>query len=327
MFAAILSAVAALATLVPAAPEVSAPPAPPEHHVLAISVDGLNVAAIRQLGPEGAPTLHRLLDEGAGTLNARTELEQTVTLPNHTGMVTGRRIAAPRGGHGVTWNEDRPGTTVQRAAGHPVASVFSVVHRAGGDTALYSTKEKFEIFERSWPRAVDTVTIDERHGRLVAAARADLLDGAATFTFLHVSLPDQAGHEHGGMSEQYVAAVARTDRQLARVVGAVEEGPDELTVLLTSDHGFADGETSHSARTDPANFTVPFLVWGDGVEPADLYDLNPGRRDPDARRPSYAAGRQPVRNGDLANLAAALLGLDHVPGSRFGADDPLRVQP
>ena len=45
-----------------------------------------------RLGAAGAPTFHRLLDEGAGTLNARTEYEQTVTLPNHTGMMTGRRI-------------------------------------------------------------------------------------------------------------------------------------------------------------------------------------------------------------------------------------------
>lgn len=321
-------AVAAL-LVAPAEREPAPAPEAPEHHVLAISVDGLNVAAIRQLGPEGTPTLHRLLDEGAGTLDARTEYEQTVTLPNHTGMVTGRRIAAKRGGHGVTWNEDRPGTTVQRAAGHPVASIFSVVHRAGGDTALYSTKEKFEIFERSWPRAVDTTTIDERHRRLVAAVRADLLDGAATFTFLHVSLPDQAGHDHGGMSEQYADAVRRTDRQLARVLDAVSDGPDGtdgITVVLTSDHGFADGQTSHSARTDPANFTVPFLVWGAGVEPADLYELNPGRRAPGDRRPSYAAGRQPVRNGDLANLAATLLGLEPVPGSEFGVGDPLRAQ-
>ena len=76
-------------------------------HVVAISIDGLNPRAISELGPSGAPTFHRLMREGASTLDARTEREQTRTLPNHTGMLTGRRIDARRGGHGVTYNTDR----------------------------------------------------------------------------------------------------------------------------------------------------------------------------------------------------------------------------
>ena len=66
--------------------------------MLAVSIDGLRSAAIPQLGRAGTPTLHRLIAQGASTLNARTEREMTVTLPNHTGMVTGRRIAARRAG-------------------------------------------------------------------------------------------------------------------------------------------------------------------------------------------------------------------------------------
>lgn len=317
-----MAAVAALATLGADGPSPEPGPGP---HVLAISVDGLNVDVVEELGAAGAPTLHRLLDEGAGTLDARTMYEQSVTLPNHTSMMTGRRITASRGGHGVTWDDDRPGTTVRHAAGHRVASIFSEVHAAGGDTALYTTKEKFGLYERSWPRAIDTFLVRESQRGLVAAARDDLHDGPATFTFVHVSLPDRAGHAHGGGSEEYAAAVSRTDHHLGTLLDAVTG--DDVTVVLTADHGFSPDDTSHSARTDPANYTVPFLVWGDGVEPADLYDLNPDRRDPDDRRPSYAADRQPVRNGDLANLAAALLGLDRVPGSGLGVDDPLRVQP
>ena len=90
--------------------------------VLAISVDGLSAAAIKEEGPAKLPTLHRLLEEGAATLNARSAAERSVTLPNHVGMVTGRRIDAAHGGHGVTWNSDRAHDTVQRAAGSEVAS-------------------------------------------------------------------------------------------------------------------------------------------------------------------------------------------------------------
>ena len=76
--------------------------------MLAISVDGLNVAALDRLG-RGRAQLPPAARRGAATRNARTEREQTITLPNHTGMLTGRRIAKERGGHGVTWNDDRPG--------------------------------------------------------------------------------------------------------------------------------------------------------------------------------------------------------------------------
>ena len=46
------------------------PPPPPDgvEHVVLVSVDGLNPAAITQLGPSGAPTFYRLLAEGASTL-------------------------------------------------------------------------------------------------------------------------------------------------------------------------------------------------------------------------------------------------------------------
>src|SRR5436190_1290294 len=66
--------------------------------VVVISVDGLNPTALTRLGRAKTPTYHRLIDEGASTLNARTEVEKTITLPNHAGMVTSRRIAKAYGG-------------------------------------------------------------------------------------------------------------------------------------------------------------------------------------------------------------------------------------
>lgn len=323
MLHALVSAVLTLAASLAPASAPAPAPAPPSNHVLAISIDGLNVDAIRNLGRSGAPALHRMLRQGAGTLNARTEYELSNTLPNHTSMVTGRRITAAEGGHGVTWNDDRPGTTVQAAAGHAVASVFSAVHRAGGDTALYAMKSKFSLLQRSWPRAVHTYVKTDA-ARLVSLATADLRDGPATFTFVHLALPDSAGHEHGGMSEEYLDAVGEADGLLATLLDAVAD--QRVTVVLTADHGFAPGKTSHSDQTAAANYTIPFLVWGDGVaRRADLYALNRGYRDPGTGRPAYARKRQPIRNGDVANLAAGLLDLKPVRGSGIGKAPPLVV--
>jgi len=293
--------------------------------VLAISLDGLTPAAIRWLGREGTPQLHRLFGQGAGTLNARTQVEQTVTLPNHTSMVTGRRIKAKRGGHGVTWNTHRPGSTVHKAAGEVVGSVFTKVHDAGGRTAVFSTKEKSSIFKRSWPGSVDRSVIKEgRDAAVVKIARRDLLRRDRAFRFVHLGLADATGHAHGWMGDRYLAAVQRLDRLVGRLVRTVRRH-DELSstvIVLTADHGGVPGTRDHGDAGRLADYRVPFVIWGAGVDHGDLYAMNPTYADPGGRRVRFS-GAQPVRNGDLANLATALLGVGPVSESLWNRDQSL----
>lgn len=300
--------------------------APTVTTVIAVSIDGLNPAAIRELGADRTPTLHRLMAEGASTLNARTEREQTNTLPNHTGMVTSRRIDADSGGHGVVWNDERlDPNTVQEAAGHPVASVFSVVDTRERDTALFASKEKFSLFERSWDAAIDAYVMRENNRRLVRRVRSDIADKARAFRFVHLSAPDVVGHEHGFMGAEYLDAVAATDRRLGRIVAAVESKGSlagHTVVVVTADHGGRG--VSHRDPTKLFNYRVPFIVWGATVAAGeDLYDLNPDYANPGRDRTSYADAKQPVRNGAVANLATDLLGLDALPGSEHDAGQDL----
>jgi hypothetical protein len=292
--------------------------ASPVTRVLAISIDGLRASAITQLGRAGTPTIHRLMRQGAYTLNARTEREMTVTLPNHTGMVTGRRITASQGGHGVTWNDNRlQPRTVHAAAGHDVSSVFRVVHNAGRSTALFAGKTKFSLFERSWDAAITRYRMRSDNTRLTRMARADLLQHNRGFTFLHLSAPDVAGHAHGWNSAAYREAVRASDRRLGMLVRAINGHgrlSQHLVVIVTADHGGAG--RNHSDATRLADYRIPFLVWGPTVaRGASLYALNPDYANPGDRRTTYSQARQPVRNGDVANLALDLLGLPAVRGS------------
>lgn len=287
--------------------------------VVAISLDGLNPKAITQLGRTRLPNIHRMLAEGAFTLNARTQVEMTVTLPNHTSMVTGRRIDAAHGGHGVTWNTDRAGTTVQEAAGHDVSSVFRAVHTAGGRTALFSTKTKFSLFTRSWPGGIDRTVIREQDDTLLTTLfRQDLVANRRSFAFLHLGLADQVGHARGWMSTSYLDAVVRLDRLVGQVLATIRGNATlrrTTFVVLTADHGGTPGTTGHDVATRYDNYRVPFVVWGRGVDHGNLYQLNPTAfRDPGTTRPLFT-GTQPIRNGDLANLATRVLGLGPVPGS------------
>jgi hypothetical protein len=307
--------------------------------VVAISVDGLNPDALRVLGRSGAPGFHRLVDHGASTLDARTEYERTITLPNHTGMLTGRWITRA-GGHRVTFNEDTGGT-LAATAGSYVPGIFDVVHDRGGSTAFYSSKDKLDYLDRSWNRthgARDRVGADDGRDKLdryllgtesanVTALLARLRSAPDDLSFVHLAHPDRAGHAHGFMSQRYLQAVREADTQLGRILDAVRASPSlraHTTVVLTADHG---GRTRrHDDRTKAYNYTIPFMAWGVGVaRGADLYALNPRiRRAPGAGRPTYDV-RQPVRNGEVANLVADLLDLPPVPGSTFDAKQRLRV--
>ncbi len=317
------------------------PPGDGVEHVVIVSVDGLNPQAIGTLGEAGAPGLHRLMTEGASTLNARTTFERTETLPNHSSMVTGRRVDLP-GGHGVSFNEDNA-STIHTSASQYVTSVFDVVHDRDGSTAMYAGKPKFDFLDRSWngtfggPDLVgadtgrDKIDVYQRvvpgstgSAAVVSAVNADTL---RDLTFVHIREPDQAGHASGYLSAEYLAAVQQADGWIDDIMDALAENsdPGDRTVLLvTTDHGGAG--TQHGDATAAVNYTIPLFAWGEGVDAgADLYDLNASRVDPGTGRPDDDGLGQPLRNGDVANLALDLLGLPPVPGSLYNADQALRL--
>lgn len=305
--------------------------------MIAISVDGLNPTALRRLGT-AVPNYQRLIRQGASTLNARAAYELTDTLPNHTGMMTGRYIKGARG-HRVTFNEDRRGSWLAKVAGRYVRSMFDVVHDRGMTTALYTSKSKFDFLDRSWNRvhgARDRVGTNNGRdkislylrttpGALAKRVVADVVKTKRALTFWHISNPDSAGHAYGFMSARYLSAVRTSDAYLGRLLRALDARPAmkaRTTIILTADHGGRGA--SHRDPTKLDNYRIPFVAWGRGVAAGtDLYRLNPQRRDPGTARSAYS-GVQPVRNTDIANLAARLLGVPSVV--RFDNRMPLRTR-
>ncbi|MCZ4500498.1 MAG: type phosphodiesterase/nucleotide pyrophosphatase [Marmoricola sp.] len=309
-----------------------------------ISVDGLNPDAITRLDARGGvPAFRRLLREGSSTLNARSAYEQTNTLPNHTGMLTGRRIEGPLGSS-VTFNDDRPGT-LATAHGRYVPGIFDTVHDAGGSTAFFAEKDKFNFLLRSWDSAhgaADRKGRDDGRGKIDVAriGPADTLvretlsqlrgaardrRGRPSLVFLHVAAPDLAGHADGFMSGPYLDAVRRADAEIGTVLDAITASSSlnqHTTVVVTADHGGSG--PSHRDPTRLANYRIPFFLWGQRVQAGqDLYAINPGRRDPGKTRVGYD-GPQPIRNLDAADLVLRLLGLPPLPETTRRGLEPLR---
>jgi hypothetical protein len=311
----------------------------PVEHVIVISVDGLASRAVQELGPAGAPTLFRMAQEGASTLNARNMPDNTTTLPNHMSMVTGRPVLGSSG-HRVATNED-DGQTVHREAGTYVESIFGVVHDHGGTTALFTTKAKFDVINRSWDSTnggVDTVAPDDGRDKIDRYYRGedeDAVDellslmrrGAPTLALLHLGSPDKNGHDFGWMSQSYLDAVTESDERIGLILNQIVADPQQrgsFVVLVTADHG---GEGfAHVDASDARTYTVPFVAWGGHIKPgADLYELNStSRTDPGDGRPELGDAA-PIWNADVANLTADLLGLPALEGSVFNIDQTLRL--
>jgi hypothetical protein len=308
-----------------------------------ISVDGLGAYYLgQQLSQGKLPRFAALKRAGASTLNARADYAYTVTLPNHTSMITGLPVSADpdlpdTAYHGWTMNAQVPSTITLHNAGNPnltyVASVFDVVHDHGGSTCLYSGKVKFSLFANSYNgrngaadpfppddgrNKIDRVVIlDLDTESLIASVEADLWGGVCDFAFVHIADPDGVGHAAGWDSDAWLSTLEIVDGWLGRleIFADPRQNPEPFYLIVTADHG---GEGyAHSDATLPIDYTIPFFVAGPGI-PADtdLYALAaPSRADPGVARPRYSERLQPVRNADAANLVTHLMGLPPVPGS------------
>lgn len=284
-------------------------------HVILVSVDALTPVALEQLPAAKLPNFRRLITAGMSTMNARTTVEMTITLPNHVGMVTGRGIAVDNKGHGVQHNGDPADDRLQLTSGDPtIQTAFDVVHDAGGSTALFTAKDKLNILRDTDPAALDTFVVNHDDASLARAAAVKIAQDQPTFTMVHLAGPDVAGHAHKGLSPAYLKAVEQADRDLGVVLDAIDtEAWCSTRLILTADHGVNPGSRDHGVLV-PANWTIPFIVYGAGVQTGDLYQANPRFVDPGTAMPGWTS-TQPIRNLDAANLITRSLKLGPVPGS------------
>jgi hypothetical protein len=314
--------------------------------VVHISVDGLNVAMLQELldeAPDQMPAFSRLVAEGAYTFNSRTDYDLTLTVPNHTSMITGRPIMQPEGQpdtvhHGMTDNGPGFNDTVHNI-GNPaldyIPSVFDVVHDRGLGTGFFASKTRLAAFlDRSYNGthgALDLLGVDDGRDKIdvyfndegdsenaVSEFVEAMDDRPLAYSFVHVVDPDYAGHRSDGWeSDEYREAVLTVDVRIKSILDYVSTDADfagKTAIIITADHG-GTGST-HTIEDDPGSYTIPGFVWGPGIPAAvELYSILGNRGDPGEQRLDYNAEVQPYRNGDTGNLALALLGLPPVPGS------------
>ena len=316
-------------------------------YVIVISVDGMGSAYVAPLLTPGLAneltTFKRFQAEGSGTLNARDDADYAVTLPNHVTMMTSRGVNGASG-HGWTLNDypDGTATTLELKKGSYVASGFDVAHDNGLRTGIWAGKSKFNLFQQSYSATsgaeditgpdngrdkidYDSVVNSIEAATLTADFTNQMTASAFNFVFLHYQDPDTTGHSSGWSTDPasaFATTLKSVDTQIGKIMQMVENSPvlqGKTAIILTTDHG-GHGKT-HGDTGNSLDYTIPFYVWGPGVTAGgDLYAMNPTTRTaPGADSNPPYTGSQPIRNGDSANLALALLGLEPVPGSTIGS--------
>ena len=224
-------------------------------HVVLIIVDGLRPDLI---SAELTPTLQRLIDEGASTLEART-VRPSITLPSITSMLTG----VPPSSHLITWNDYRPERGFTAAT-----TIFDVAHEAGLTTAFFSGKIKLR--HAADPESVDSMTVRVLpDASVITLARHYLVESQPHLMVAHLPNVDRAGHAHGWASDRQRETLRATDRALASLIEVIDTGLvlGPVRLIVTADHG----GTSHShVEGLDLDRRVPWIVWGDGVAPSRL---------------------------------------------------------
>jgi Type I phosphodiesterase / nucleotide pyrophosphatase len=328
-----------LPILPPLAPTPGPPAAPSVAYTVLVSVDGLASRYLEAVIAAGnAPTFAQLQSRAAWTHNARTDKTYTITLPNHTCMLTGLPVSSSLGfdgfrAHFYTSNTDPARSEVLHTLRYPARdytpSVFDVVHDHGFTTAMFASKTKFSLYTQSYNEAgradtigtdngrrkIDTVVINTDPPTLIDQLVSQLTTAPPAFTFVHLNQPDATGHGIGWGSPEYLTAVAQMDALVGRILAALDSGPmaARSALIVTTDHGGIG--TGHFDSNDPLNFQIPFYVMAPGVLPGDAYAAFENRFAPGLVNPEYHDPEQPLRNGDSGNLALHLLGLPPVPES------------
>ncbi len=312
-------------------------------YVISISVDGGGSSYIQGLINQ-LPNFKRFQTEGAYTYNARNDYDVTVTLPNHTSMVTSRGIMGAAGHNWTSNGDPGVGQTIHNNKGSYVASVFDVAHDNGLRTAVYATKSKFSLFDTSYDAtngAADVTGVNNGKDKLdvyyysgsSSTLTSQFVSAMTTnpynYSLVHFTDPDSAGHGSGWGSTAYNNSLIAVDGYLASIFNLVTTNATlqgKTAIVLTADHGGYLND--HSNASLPLDYTIPFAVWGPGVTAgADLYSLNLlTRLDPGTGRPTYSDPlHQPVRNSEVGNLSLDLLGLGAIPGSSMDYAQNLSV--
>lgn len=222
--------------------------------VILISIDGMRPDGMRACGNPFVAELERTC---AYTYTAQS-MVPSVTLPCHFSMA--HSVTPSR--HGILTNTYVPQV-------RPVAGIFEQVKHAGGISAMFYGWEPLR--DIASPGSLHYATYINAYQResadtsLTDAAIRVIEESAPDFVFLYmVDTDEKGGHDHGWMSEEYLARIFTALDNAKRVV---DRFGDTYSIILMADHGGHD--RSHGTAM-PEDMTVPLFFRGKAFTPGEI---------------------------------------------------------
>jgi arylsulfatase A-like enzyme len=208
--------------------------------LLLIGVDGVRADILAEVA---TPNLDRLAAVGSYTTESTTTTP-SVSGPAWSSMLTG---VWPEK-HGVVSNDftapryaEHPDFLSRIEAERPELTTVAIVDwpplmELPGGRALVGpdvdVREALDGYELGWAEA--DVRATELAGHHLRGSDPDAL-------FVYLGNADETSHRTGSIGEEYRAAIAEADRQIGRIMKAVESRPDygreDWLVLVSTDHG------------------------------------------------------------------------------------------
>ncbi len=243
----------------------------PPGRVLLIGIDGVRTDVLATVP---TPHLDALAARGAFTDRARSTTP-TISGPGWSSMLTGVQPSK----HGVLNNDFRtnrydrwPDFLTRAEANRSGLRTFAaadwlplVATASGGPLVSDAVDEKVVLngYTLGWAEA-DSAAVE--------AAIAELGENDPDAMFVYLGNPDETSHHDASIGEGYRTALAEADRQVGRLLGALEARPayveENWLILVSTDHGRrADG--GHGGDS-PEETTIFMIAAGPSVGPGTI---------------------------------------------------------
>ena len=217
-------------------------------NVQLILIDGMRPDALTGCG---SPDASWLLAHTLYTLSGQTVVPP-VTLPCHMSLF--HSVDPAR--HGVTTNVYTPQV-------RPIDGLFECLGRTCRCGMYYNWEDLRDV---SRPGSLaESVCFsqyaqgyEQSNAMVTEAAIRGMHDHGMDMTFTYLGWADEAGHEHGWMSEPYLLAVRESLRCVRQLI---DQAPPRCVTLMLADHG---GHERIHGVVIPEDMTIPVMIHGAG---------------------------------------------------------------